>query len=143
MFVTLGDLDREVKIGYSVENSFTTNYYRLDKLDFEFPVTWRLGFTRRIAQRALIGGDIEYEGWKEGGFETDVPFEPANQWKYCLGFELLPSITDDLPGYRKFPLRLGFSRTSYAYKISGSNVSENTFSIGTGSYFGNRNGRGW
>ena len=88
----------------------------------------------------MIGADIEYEGWRDSDLDLEQPAAAANQWRYSIGFELLPAAEENSPLYRKLPLRLGFSRATYPYKISGSSITETSFSFGTGRYFGNRNG---
>jgi len=122
------------------ESNFLSGYSSEETYRLKYPLLWRLGFSRRITQQILIGADIEYEGWEDSDLELGQPVTASNQWRYCVGFELLPATVEEPPLYRQFPLRLGFSQVSYPYKISGSNITERSFSFGTGRYFGNRNG---
>lgn len=119
---------------------FLSGYSYKETYSLKYPLSWRLGFSKRITQQSVIGADIEYEGWEDSDLALEQPATAADQWRYCIGFEILPSTAENPPVYRKFPLRLGFSRATYPYKISGSSITENSFSFGTGKYFGNKNG---
>ena len=122
-------------------SDFLSGYLSEQTYTLKYPVSWRLGFTKLITQKMLIGADIEHEGWEDSDLDLEQPATAADQWRYCIGFELLPATVENIPLYRQFPLRLGFSQVSYPYQISGSTVSERSFSFGTGRYFGNRNGK--
>ncbi len=141
---------RGTNVGFSItmpktadvelKSKFLSGYSYEETHRLKCPLSWRLGFSKRISRRSMIGADIEYEGWKNSDLDLEQPAAAANQWRYCIGFEFLPAAEETPPLYRKFPLRLGFSRATYPYKISGSSITETSFSFGTGRYFGNRNG---
>ena len=141
---------RGTNVGFSItipktadvelKSKFLSGYSYEETYRFKYPLSWRLGFSKRITQHSLIGADIEYEGWKGSDLDLEQPATAANQWRYCIGYEFLPAAVENPPLYRKFPLRLGFSQATYPYKISGSSITETSFSFGTGRYFANRNG---
>lgn len=124
-----------------VRSNFLSGYTSKETLRLKYPMSWRLGFSKQITRQSLIGADIEYEGWNDSDPELQLPVTAAEQWRYCIGFELLPSAAESPPLYRKIPLRLGFSQITYPYKISGSGITERSFSFGTGMYFAKRNGQ--
>jgi len=133
-----GEISRTLYV--ELKSKFLSGYSYEETYRFKYPLSWRLGFSKRITQHSLIGADIEYEGWKGSDLDLEQPATAANQWRYCIGYEFLPAAVENPPLYRKFPLRLGFSQATYPYKISGSSITETSFSFGTGRYFANRNG---
>ncbi|OGF98371.1 MAG: hypothetical protein A3F83_04530 [Candidatus Glassbacteria bacterium RIFCSPLOWO2_12_FULL_58_11] len=149
---TLGVLTsyKGTNLGFSVTTSksaqirerinFYNGYQDRRKAALKYPASWRLGIARRLSQRSVLAADVEYEGWQSGDLILDSPFTAANQLRYGIGFELLPSAAENPPGYRKFPLRAGFSHATYPFRIAGASVVENTFSLGTGKYYGRGNG---
>ena len=108
--------------------------------ELDYPMVWRLGASYNFHNRFVVAGDMEFEGWKGSNLQLTSPVTADDQWRYCLGFELLTDRTEDKPWYRKLPLRLGYSYTVYPFRIASAAVTESTFSMGTGSYFGANNG---
>lgn len=111
-----------------------------DRYELDYPLVWRLGASRNFSNRFVLAADVEYEGWKGGNLQLTSPISADNQWRWCFGFEMLPDRSEGRPWYRSLPLRAGYSYVAYPYKAAGAAVTEKTFSLGTGSYFGANNG---
>ena len=122
------------------QSTFTSGYAAKEIIKMDFPVLWRIGTAINVSPRGLIAADLECEGWNSLEQELTAPLSPANQLRFCLGYELLPASGDQRPFYRKVPLRVGYSRSAYPFKIDGEPVGEQFFSFGSGVYFGKGNG---
>ena len=120
--------------------NFYNGYQARRKEELKYPASWRLGISRRLSQRSVLAADLEYEGWQSSDLLLASPFTADNQLRYGIGFELLPAAGENPPAYRKFPLRVGFSHTTYPFRIDGAKVVENSFSFGSGRYYGNSSG---
>jgi hypothetical protein len=121
-------------------SAFSNGYIAQELIDMDFPLLWRAGTAFSVTKRSLIAADIEYEEWSNQTFTSDPSITNTDQWRFCLGYEILPSTGEERPFYRKIPLRMGYSRTTYPFKIDGEPVNEQFFSFGTGIYFGKGNG---
>ena len=106
----------------------------------DFPFVLRAGTAFSLTARSLIAADIEYEGWSNQNVTSDPSITNTDQWRFCLGYEILPATGDERPFYRRVPLRLGYSRATYPFKIDGEPVNEQFFSFGSGIYYGKGNG---
>jgi hypothetical protein len=131
--------DRERELIYR-ENSTTSGILIEESLKMDFPTSWRLGISQRIGPTLVVSSDLEFEGWSESDVPVDANVTPVDQWFWGIGVEVLPNRADDAPWYRRFPVRAGYSQTTYGYELDGFPVGENVFSLGTGSYFGRNNG---
>ncbi|MBN2288582.1 MAG: hypothetical protein JXQ83_04565, partial [Candidatus Glassbacteria bacterium] len=120
--------------------TFSSGYLATETVELDYPALWRIGAAVNLTPRSLVVADLEYEGW--GGLKQTLEprLSPADQWRFCLGYELLPSTAEQRRFYRKVPLRVGYSRTSYPFRIDGEPVYEQFFTFGTGVYFGQGGG---
>ena len=121
-------------------STFSSGYTAKETISMDFPVALRIGTAFNVSSRGLIAADLEFEGWSNLKATLDPRLSPANQWRFSLGYELLPASGDQRPFYRKVPLRVGYSRSAYPFKIDGEPVGEQFFSFGTGLYFGQGSG---
>jgi len=121
-------------------SAFSSGYTDKQTIKVDFPLLLRFGGAVNITPRSLIAADLEYEGWSSKTPDLDPSLSPADQWRFCLGYELLPALGEQRRFYRRIPLRVGYSRTSYPFRIAGEPVGEQFFSFGTGFYFGKGSG---
>ena len=122
------------------QSTFSSGYTAKEIIGVDFPVALRIGTALNVSPRGLIAADLEFEEWSNLKGTLDPRLSPANQWRFCLGYELLPASGDQRAFYRKVPLRVGYSRSAYPFKIDGEPVGEQLFSFGTGLYFGQGGG---
>jgi hypothetical protein len=132
-----GDQDRDLI--YRENNQFSGILVEQSRI-LEFPSSWRLGVSQRIGSALMVASDLEFEGWADSNVQLDDLVTSGDQWTWCLGIELLPHRSKENPWYRSYPVRAGYSRTTYGYELDGSRVGEQVFSLGAGSYFGRNNG---
>ncbi len=133
------DGDQERELIYRENNQYSGILVEQAK-KLEFPTNWRLGVSHRIGSSLVVASDLEFEGWGDSDLQLENPVIAGDQWTWCLGAELLPRRGEGTPWYRAFPVRAGYSRTTYGYEIGGDRVGEQVFSLGVGSYFGRNNG---
>jgi hypothetical protein len=136
-FSRQGDRKRElVYRQYSTSSGIVVN----ESFRMKYPNSWRLGVAQRFGDRLVLGSDLEFEGWSNSDVPVDPGVTPADQWRWGVGVEVLPKRAEGVPWYLGFPVRAGYSRTTYGYEINGARVGEQVFSLGAGSYFGRNNG---
>ncbi|MEA2064158.1 MAG: hypothetical protein U9P14_10700, partial [Gemmatimonadota bacterium] len=119
---------------------YTSGFNEKETMQLDLPFSWRLGTAVSITRRSLLAVDLECEGWGSRDFRLDPLYEHTDQWRFCLGYEILPATGEQRPFYRRVPLRMGYSRTTYPFKIAGQRVGEQFITFGTGMYFGGGNG---
>lgn len=132
-----GDRDRELI--YREGNAFSALLLE-ESSKLDFPMSWRLGVARRVGSYLTVASDLEFEGWSDSGYPLADPFTRADQWRWCLGAELIPQRGETVPWYRSFPVRAGYSRTTLGFELNGAAATEQVYSLGFGSYFGRNNG---
>ncbi len=134
---TSGNQDRELI--YRENNRFSgVSVEQSRKL--EYPTNWRMGVSHRIGSVLMVASDLEYEGWSKSNLKLTDPVTSGDQWTWSVGAELLPRRGEGEPWYRAFPLRAGYSRTTYGYELDGARAGERVFSLGAGNYFGRNKG---
>ena len=104
------------------------------------PDEYIVGGQANVLGRWWLGADYqmqkftEFEGpaeWRADGMEDESTFSVGVE--RSIGYERRA-------GLRNWPVRLGFSTRQWAYRVGGSAVTENTYSVGTGFPFRGRLG---
>lgn len=77
---------------------------------YSLPLTMGLGLTYRIANKLMVGSDVQYSKWSEAQFD-DPKAQFQDQWRIAVGAEWTPN-------YRA---RSPFQRARYRFGLNASN----------------------
>ena len=106
----------------------------LATLDGRMPARWAIGAARQLPYGATLSLQWEHEGW--AGYAAPLSgSELADVDRLCLGLEWLWGETGSgARSQRPLPLRLGLRRGNWPAPdpLTGSEVVETTFALGTG-----------
>lgn len=119
--------------GESQEETAGEDDLELSPLAGRMPGRWALGFAFKLPQGGLASLQWEHEDWAE--YESPLPAESLKDVdRIGLGLEWLWGESGRGRRHSQFPIRLGLRRADWPGKdpVSGGEITETTFSLGTG-----------
>ena len=107
--------------------------------DVEIPESYGFGITKQIGKQLIVSSDIMMQKWSKMKPGALLPANYQDNFRYGIGFEILPAIKKDKNFFESMTYRAGFSYDKSYYKINDEFVNNYAVNLGLGIPVNNEN----
>ncbi|MDD5361678.1 MAG: hypothetical protein PHN88_06070 [Ignavibacteria bacterium] len=106
--------------------------------NLDIPESYGFGITKQFGKQLILSSDILFQKWSKFT-NPESPANYADNFRYGIGFEVLPAPKIDKTAWESLTYRFGFSYDKSYYKINGEYVNGYALNFGIGIPINNEN----
>jgi hypothetical protein len=107
--------------------------------DVTIPESYGFGISKQIGKQLIVSSDILFQKYSKFSSTSLLPANYQDNFRYGIGFEILPSINSDKTFWEKLTYRMGFSYANSTFKLNDEYVNDYAANFGVGIPLNNEN----
>ncbi len=98
--------------------------------DVEMPESYGIGISKKIGRQLVVSSDIMFQKYSKFKGESLLPGDYADNYRFGVGFEVMPSPETDKTFWESLYYRGGFAMDNSIMKIDGNQINNYSVSLG-------------